>query len=174
VILRLLNSLTRAPRAPYVEIPAPAAAYAPPEFIHPDDAPLEMSDFALLEQSELEKLEIYSFATCANVMAYFRPGIPYIEHFGNEYDIVARLGMQAPSPERWGIHIDGPRFVRPGAWGHLLNMHYLYPMIDAQRVGRRRGGRGSAAPFQRVSPARNGNGHSPRLYAYLNGGTPTD
>jgi hypothetical protein len=173
VILRLLNCLTRAPRAPRIEVPAPAAAYAPPEFIYPDDAPLEMSDFALLELNELEKLELYAFATCANVMAYFRPGIPYIEHFGNEFDIVARLGMQAPEPERWGIHIDGPRFVRPGAWGHLLNMHYLYPILDAQRVGRRRGGRGTPAPFLRAGAVRNGNGHAPRLYDYLNGGTPT-
>ncbi len=155
---------------------APVAAYAPPEFIYPDDAPLVLSDFAPLTEYEFGKLEIYCFATCANVMTHYRPAapgrqaLPHLEHFGNEHDIVARLGMQAPHAAERGIQIDGARFVRAGAWGHLLSEHYLYPLADMQRQGRRRGGRGDAAPFAPVDAATPL--AVPRLDAYLNGGSP--
>jgi hypothetical protein len=99
-----------------------------------------------------------------------KPALPYLEHFGNEHDIVARLGMQAPHAAERGIQIDGPRFVRPGAWGHLLNQHYLYPLADIQRQGRRQGGSGGAAPFAPVDAAVPA--ATPRLYAYINGGAP--
>jgi hypothetical protein len=177
VLLQLLKKITR--RELGAGAPMAAAAYAPPEFIFPSDEPLNAADFAPLEESQLAKLEIYSFATCANVVTYLRPpekvrrAVPYIEHFGNEYDIVARLGMQAPNAEARHIQIDGPRFVRLGAWGHLLNVHYLYPLAEVQRHGRRRGGTGTAAPFVAL-----GDGHSgsttPRLYEYINGGVPAD
>ena len=175
VLLQLLKMITR----PAVTAGGPmaAAAYAPPEFIFPSDEPLNASDFAPLEESQLAKLEVYSFATCANVVTPIRPAekerraVPYVEHFGNEYDIVARLGMLAPNAEARSIQISGPRFVRLGAWGHLLNAHYLYPIAEVQRHGRRRGGMGTAAPFVAL-----GNGRDeatiPRLYEYINGGTP--
>jgi len=175
-MLHLLKQFTR-PRLAAAGAPVPAAAYAPPEFVYPDQSPLRLADFAPLEERELAKLELYCFATCANVLTYFRPAngthlaLPYIEHFGNENDIVARLGMQAPDPVRWDIRIDGPRYVRPGAWGHLLNAHYLYPIADAQRLGRLRGGAGSAAPFV-GSDAIGAPPDSPRLFAYINGGSP--
>jgi hypothetical protein len=171
-VLHLLKRLTQ-PAAPRGL--APAAAYAPPEFVYPDDTPLVLSDFAPLTESEFGKLEIYCFATCANVMTHYRPAapgrpaLPHLEHFGNEHDIVARLGMQAPHAAARGIQIDGARFVRVGAWGHLLGEHYLYPLADVQRQGRRRGGRGDAAPFAPVSAPST---VAPRLYAYLNGGSP--
>ena len=164
-VLKLLKQITQPRRA--ARGPEPAAAYAPPEFVYPDDAPLDLSEFERLEEAELAKLELYCFATCANVMTQYRPGVPYLEHFGNANDIVARLGMLAPAPDRWEVRIDGSRFVRPGAWGHLLNAHYLYPIADVQRQGRRRGGSDSALPF--VSLDANS---VPRLYGYINGGTP--
>ena len=83
---------------------------------------------------------------------------------------MARLGIQAPHAAERGIQIDGPRFVRPGAWGHLLNEHYLYPLADSQRRGRRPGGRGGSAPFAPADAAEST--ATPRLYAYINGGSP--
>ncbi len=91
---------------------------------------------ALRDHSFLGKLEIYAFATCADVMQYtgrlVRHGdtkpIPWIEHFGNERDLVARLGMLAPNKTTHEIEIDGPQYCRADAWGHLLNEHYLIPM----------------------------------------------
>ena len=177
VLLQLLKKITRLAEVP--GMPTPAAAYAPPEFIFPSDEPLDAADFAPLEESQLAKLEVYSFATCANVVTPLRAAekdrraVPYVEHFGNEYDIVARLGMLAPNAEARSIQIGGPRFVRLGGWGHLLNVHYLYPIAEVQRHGRRRGGAGTAAPFVAL-----GNGRdevtTPRLYEYINGGTPVD
>ncbi len=178
VLLRLLKLITR--REPRPGEPLAAAAYAGPEIIFPSDEPLDAADFAPLEESQLAKLEIYSFATCANVVTHLRPAeegkraVPYIEHFGNEYDIVARLGMQAPNAETRRILIEGPRFVRLGAWGHLLSAHYLYPLAEVQRHGRRRGGNGTAAPFVALGNGQSGSPTTPRLYDYINGGVPTD
>ena len=62
--------------------------------------------------------------------------LPWIESFGNENDIVARLGMLAPRPEQWGIRINGPRYERHGAWGHMLNEHYLKEIERRQKRGR--------------------------------------
>ena len=181
VVLALLQKLAATDTAalPAIEgAPLPAAAYAPPEFVYPLEGPIYLDEFEPLSAAELAKLELYCFATCANVMVHTTPPtpgrlpVPSIEHFGNEKDIGARLGMLAPRPQHWGIHIDGPRFARPRAWGHLLNEHYLYPIVDGQRRGRRRGGRDTAVPFVAVSD----NGKSatavPRLFSYINGGSP--
>ena len=72
------------------------------------------------------------------------------------------------------MHIDGPRYVRPGAWGHLLNEHYLRGIEEAQRPGRKRGpAHESADPF--VPLGADGDAAAvPRLYRYLNGGAPRD
>jgi hypothetical protein len=175
IVLRLLYALTRRPAAAQPGILG-ESLYAGPEFVYPDDAPLVLEDFAPLELHELSKLEVYCFANCATTMPYYQPpsagqpAVPWVESFGNEYDIVARLGMQAPRPAEWRITIAGPRYVRPGAWGHLLNEHYLRPIELGQKVGRRRGGRGGTTPFTRILGA--DTGVTPRLYAYLNGGAP--
>jgi hypothetical protein len=79
--------------------------------------------------------------------------------------------MLAPHAEAHGIRIDGPRYVRRGAWGHLLNAHYLDAIERAQRAGHRRGGRGGAAPYERLDRTA-APGGAPRLFAYINGGTP--
>ena len=82
--------------------------------------------------------------------------------------------MQAPNAEARRILIEGPRFVRLGAWGHLLNAHYLYPLAEVQRHGRRRGGNGTAAPFVALGNGQSGSPTTPRLYDYINGGVPAD
>lgn len=154
--------------------------FAEPEIIYQSDEPLDLRDFEWLSEQELAKLEVYCFATCATEMTRLHepaPGrkvLPHIEHFGNEFDIVARLGMQAPRPSTWNIRIDGPRFVRKGAWGHLLNEHYLYPVLKEQRQGRKRRGRGTAAPFQQENVEPGAEPVAPRLFDYINGGSPLE
>ena len=182
-VLRLLAELApaemRLPRA--AAAPAPEARglfeeaprYAPPEFVYPDQEPINLDDFAPLTGAELAKLEIYCFANCANTMPYIgawdgRP-VPWIENFGNEHDIVARLGMLAPRAEYWGIEIAGPRYEHRGAWGHLLNEHYLAAIERCQKSGRRPGGDGTSAPYELVGGAINA---APRLFGYINGGAP--
>jgi hypothetical protein len=121
---------------------------------------------------ELGKLEVYCFANCASEMNYIDSdlALPRIESFGNEHDIVARLGMLAPHQDERDIKIAGPRFRHDGAWGHLLNAHYL---IDIDRAQRQHGSEGrqpaGAAPYvlmEGTAPA----GAVPRLFGYLDGG----
>jgi hypothetical protein len=115
----------------------------------------------------LKKLEIYAFATCADTMCHVpesgrtRKGnpIPWIEHFANEYDLVARLGVLAPDMSSWGIRIDGELYRRPDAWGHLLNEHYLAPM-----EAHLNGAGGSFVPVRQTGV--------PRLYGYAAGASP--
>jgi hypothetical protein len=120
---------------------------------------------------EIAKLEVYCFANCASEMSYLDTAraLPRIESYGNEHDLVARLGMLAPDPHECDIQIVGPRFVHRGAWGHLLNAHYL---IDIDKAQRRRASRQStsadAAPYvliEGTAPA----GAIPHLFRYLNG-----
>lgn len=154
---------------------------AGPMPIEPEEIPLRLEDFDLIRSEHLSKLEVYAFATCAQEMlcrdrwssdaASNSPPPPWIEHFGNQNDIVARLGMLAPRPERWNIRIDGRRYESRGAWGHLLNAHYLTPIRKVQKSGHRKGGAGTPAPYAPID------GESypdavPRLYGYLNGGSP--
>ena len=73
--------------------------------------------------------------------------VPHIEHFANDHDLVAWLGMLAPDPAKHKIRIDGPMFVRPDGWGHLLNQHYLFDIERHQRRGRAKGARGGSCPF---------------------------
>ena len=92
---------------------------------------------------ELAKLEVYCFANCANTMPYIgawdgRPA-PWIENFGNEHDIVARLGMLAPRAEYWGIDIAGPRYEHRGA-GATCSTNTTWPRSSVTRsldAGRR-------------------------------------
>ena len=85
--------------------------------------------------------------------------------------MVAGLGVLGPNAAARGICIEGPGYVRRGAWGHLLNEHYLRAVDVAQRVGHRRGGNGTDAPFELLNPEVQ-HAPMPRLFAYLNGGTP--
>jgi len=122
--------------------------------------------------AELAKLEVYCFANCASQMSYIDPdlALPKIESFGNEHDLVARLGMLAPHPDERDIEIAGPRFRHDGAWGHLLNAHYLIDIDKAQRQRSDTGaGPADAAPYvliEGTAPA----GTAPHLFRYLDGG----
>ncbi len=125
---------------------------------------------------KVKKLEIYTFANCADKMKYvFREGgrgYPLIENFANKRDLVARLGVLAPSrgdPNL--IDIDGPVYekkgcgrLKKGSWGHLLNEHYLFDIAD-YLTGR---GKGGANPY----PPENPRDPEPRLYGYFFGGKP--
>lgn len=149
---------------------------AEPEDVLPDAMPLAPTDFDALTDDEVAKLEVYCFANCATQMPYLgttvdgRP-IPWIESYGNQFDIVARLGMLAPNRDETGVVIDGPLYERRGAWGHLLNDHYLRGIEQAQKSGRKRGPKTeSADPYVLISPTGDPDAESPRLFHYINGG----
>jgi hypothetical protein len=88
----------------------------------------------------LEKLELYLFANCASRMCYRyedAQGVaPHIESFANEHDVIARLGCLAKDAlhRKDLIRIDGPVFLGKGRVGHLLNAHYLTPLLEDFRV----------------------------------------
>lgn len=119
----------------------------------------------------LMKLEIYTFANCADKMRYVYPSrqAPYMEHFANELDVVARLGILSPLRDGPAapIEIDGPVFRQNAAWGHLLNEHYLTPIDDFLYPGERK--------YRREEDPYPGNGkraQKPRLYKYFHGNRP--
>lgn len=155
--------------------PLPQAAE--PVFVYQDEGKIIPEEFEKLSTAELAKLEVYCFATCANDLSYSpyeldNEPLPWLEHFGNEFDIVARLGMQAPSPKTSEIKVEGPRYVHNGAWGHFLNAHYLYDIQEHQKKGRKRKGRDCADPFELVNPDAPHERQGPRLFDYINGGSP--
>ncbi|MDX2321489.1 MAG: hypothetical protein QNK26_12950 [Moritella sp.] len=91
----------------------------------------------------MKKLEVYTFANCADKMNYVCHstngkgeliGLPYIENFANQFDLVARLGVLSPlqGDDSGIIEIDGGVYEKQGAnaWGHLLNQHYLFGMAE--------------------------------------------
>lgn len=91
-------------------------------------------------------LEVYTFASAADKF----PAIPppnqniTIKHYGNQFDLVAILGVlgcrlfytyiKAPSRRLWGEHADpdvdprywGKIFQRPNGFGHLLSTDYVF------------------------------------------------
>jgi hypothetical protein len=128
-----------------------------------------------LTAAELRRLELYCFANCASHMHYLgtagRKGFPWIESFGNQHDIVARLGVLAPHPHERHIKIDGPRYEHRSAWGHLLNADYLRDIDHAQQAA----GADAAAvrdgrPYTLVKKREFPDAAVPRLYGYLHGG----
>ncbi len=180
-VLRLLKGVYKGPRPEtgergLMEELMPSG-YAPPEFVYPDHTRVDLGDFAPLYDDELAKLEVYLFANCANQMPYLRgpesdlPPLPWIESYGNECDIVARLGMLAPHACEHGIELAGPMYQHDSAWGHLLGAHYLSPLATHQRRGRKRGGRNNADPFVLRNPDAP-HFEWPRLFDYINGGSP--
>jgi len=109
------------------------------------------------DQRRLEKLEVYTFAgACDHVDTdpeLDRPWrhVPFVEHFANTGDIVARLGvLEGQQPIEGRVYTQD----RPG---HFLNAHYLsgieerrYTCVDDDGTMHR----------------------DARLYRYLYGGTP--
>ncbi|MGN6169735.1 MAG: hypothetical protein ACTHQQ_16420 [Solirubrobacteraceae bacterium] len=119
-----------------------------------------------VDEANLAMFEVYCFANCATDMRYIHNGLPRIESFGNEHDLVARLGMLAPEARKEHIHIAGPCFEYEGAWGHLLNAHYLIDIDREQR--QRRPSPDASGPYvliEGTAPP----GTVPLLFSYLNG-----
>ena len=133
---------------------------------------LDPDKFEDVTTAELERLEIYCLANCATEMRYVDRdrALPWIESFGNEHDLVARLGMLAPDRKAEEIAIDGPLWIHRCAWGHLLNAHYLRA-IDLAQGGASSPGPAttSAEPYEQLGGP---TATSPRLFAYVNGGEP--
>ena len=104
-----------------------------------EEQPREARSAALrasqLTSEHIRKLELYCFANCSTSMSPIAVcgdppcHVPWIESYGNEYDIVARLGVLAPPHGIGSTRIEGDRYRRAGMWGHLLNAHYLIPML---------------------------------------------
>ncbi len=127
-----------------------------------------------LNARELGRLELYCFANCASHMRYIDgpdgARFPWIESFGNQHDIVARLGVLAPHPDQRQIDIDGPRYEHRGAWGHLLNAHYLGHIDRAQpRVGEGGAAGRDGEPYTLMNEPEFPGAAVPRLYRYLGG-----
>ena len=124
---------------------------------------------ACLSSNDIGKLELYCFANCATSMGPIAVGgtpvhhTPWIESYGNEHDLVARFGLLSPPHGIGSARIEGERYRRDGAWGHLLNAHYLIPMIEDMKSG---GGAGRLAVIGENLRA------TPRLWEYHAGRTP--
>lgn len=121
-----------------------------------------------LTLAELAKLEIYAFANCASLMGPIerKPRLPYIESYGNEFDVVARLGVLAPNTGPGAVRVGGERFVRRDAWGHLLNAHYLHAMEQEWR------GSKDVALRTGLRPLPGNHARQPRLFEYFGGASP--
>jgi hypothetical protein len=133
---------------------------------------LDPTEFEDVTTAELERLEIFCFANCATEMHYVDRdrALPRIESFGNEHDLVARLGMLAPDRPAEEIAIDGSMWIRRDAWGHLLNAHYLAAIDLAQGGGSAPGPTTTdATPYEPLGPTP---ASVPRLFGYINGGEP--
>ena len=76
--------------------------------------------------ARLRKLEIYTFANCADRMRYVHPSeeVPYMEHFANERDLVARLGILSPfrGDAEKRVDIDGSMLVETKSWGRVVKL----------------------------------------------------
>lgn len=84
-----------------------------------------LSKLGLDEKEYLEKLEFYCFANCATKMNYIQDKLPYMEHFANENDFVAKLGCNCNKDIEDIISIDGIKFIKMNKSGHLFNTHYI-------------------------------------------------
>jgi hypothetical protein len=77
-------------------------------------------------REQLARLELYLVASCVDEVPGVPghdPVVPYVEHYANERDLVARLrGGSAQAPDH---PVRGRVLRRPGKQGHLLNLHYL-------------------------------------------------
>lgn len=123
------------------------------------------------------KMEFYLFSNCADRFNYVlttknedgeTTGLPHLENFANEYDVIAHLGVLSPlrvtQPEI--ISIDGFLYHQTGdeAWGHFLNAHYLEGierhLLAPERISN---------PYPAAAPQQP---KVPRLYRYYGGQRP--
>ena len=78
--------------------------------------------------------------------------------------------MLAPHAPKDGIAIDGPRYEDRGAWGHLLNAHYLRNIARCQpHAEPDRGAARDGQPYTLINPQQFPGAEVPRLYRYLHG-----
>lgn len=75
----------------------------------------------------MHKLEVYTFASAADEMV---GGEHYSEHFANNYDYVARIGVISYKHD-----YAGNVYERKNGCGHLLNIHYLKPFAAGDFCG---------------------------------------
>jgi hypothetical protein len=121
-----------------------------------------------LKPEQIAKLEMFNFANCATSMEPFvavgdNPTrlAPFIESYGNEYDLVARLGMLAPTHGTGSARIGGDKYLRKNTWGHLLNAHYLYDFWQEHKA------KGCARPS--LEPFAGNLRRKPKLFDYMDG-----
>jgi hypothetical protein len=123
-----------------------------------------------LTRDHIGKLETYCFANCSSSMGPIAVvgspvrHSPWIESYGNENDLVARLGVLAPPYGIGSARIEGDRYRHDGAWGHLLNAHYLNPILPAVQAG--------DPATANVSPFPDNLLQVPRLWGYYAGAQP--
>ena len=124
----------------------------------------------ILTRDELAKLEIYTFGNCASLMGFVdrKARLPYLESYGNEFDVIARLGVLGCGEAPRDARVGGERFVRRGAWGHLLNAHYLHPMEQEWRALQE--GRSHRTLALKALPFNEA--RVPRLFEYFAGASP--
>tara|TARA_B100000941_G_C28485366_1_gene544639 strand:- start:91 stop:966 length:876 start_codon:yes stop_codon:yes gene_type:complete len=84
----------------------------------------------LNKKEYMEKLEIYSFATCATKMNYVVDELPYMEHFANDNDFVANLGCNCADDIKHLISIDGKMQIKRNKSGHMFNTHYIDNFVN--------------------------------------------
>ncbi len=109
-------------------------------------------------------------------MTHLRPAqkkqraVPYVEHFGNENDIVARLGMQAPNAEAPPHRDRRPALRAAGRVGSSAQR--ALSLSDWPRCSGTGGGAGGKARRRRLWRWAMGgkSATTPRLYGYINGG----
>ena len=73
----------------------------------------------------LQKLEIYCFSNCSSKTVYLKNQLPFMEHFANKEDFIAKLGCNCPKKIQKYINIDGDIHINETGWGHMLSKDYL-------------------------------------------------
>lgn len=84
-----------------------------------------LNKVGLDDEKYLKKLEIYCFANCSSQTTYLKNELPFLEHFANKEDFVAKLGCNCSDKVKKYINIDGPIYINENGWGHMLENHYL-------------------------------------------------
>ncbi|EAU92207.2 hypothetical protein CC1G_13022 [Coprinopsis cinerea okayama7 len=135
--------------------------------------------FAELAPDVFDKLEVYTFGSAANhfhnaLRSVVAPGIEedrqikVIEHYVNENDFVAQIGIQHFATGVPGAQYLGKIFTRKAEGGHMFNEHYMFSMF----------GQGTATPFLNTHVVSNGVNMGltvrelSRLWRYLGGNSP--
>ena len=89
-----------------------------------------LSAAGLDSEKYLQKLEIYCFANCSSKTVYLKNNLPFMEHFANKEDFIAKLGCNCPKKIQKYINIDGDIHINETGWGHMLNKDYLNNFKD--------------------------------------------